>query len=278
VITPRLGTTDRLRQRAVVTGHWLCLGLDPDLDRLPVGFPRSRRGVVDFCRSIIAATADIVTAYKINFAFFEALGPDGWRALQEVRSSIPAEIPVIADAKRGDIANTARGYAHAILDVFGFDAVTLSPYLGWDSLQPFAAYEGKCLFVLCKTSNPGAADFQDRLVDNEPLYMHVARRAAADHSPAAVGLVVGATQPEAIRAVRSLSEDLLLLLPGVGAQGADAAIALNLGANRAGQNAIISVSREILFVSAGTDFAEATRDRTLRLSLSLVPQPGGGAN
>ena len=192
---------------------------------------RSAAGVTRFCTEIIAATHDLAAAFKLNFAFFEAMGADGWQALEAVRRAIPAGVPVIADAKRGDIPNTAEAYARAIFEVLGFDAVTVSPYLGWDSILPFARRAGTCVFVLCKTSNPGASTFQDLLVDGMPLFLHVARDGLALQTSADLGFVVGATQPEALRTVRALSEDVLLLVPGVGAQGAQAATALQLGGN-----------------------------------------------
>jgi orotidine-5'-phosphate decarboxylase len=186
-----------------------------------------------------------------------------------VRFAIPRNIQVVADAKRADIANTAQAYAKAIFNVLEFDAVTLNPYLGWDSLAPFLSYEGKCAFVLCKTSNVGAANMQEYVVDGEPLYMSVARQALQTLSSAEVGLVVGATQTDAITRVRALSDDLLLLLPGVGAQGADPGTTVRLGGNASGDNALISVSRDIVFASAGMDFAEAARESALRFASEL---------
>jgi orotidine-5'-phosphate decarboxylase len=253
--------SERLRQRARERRTWLCVGLDPDLSLLPSAVARTADGVVTYCREIVATTAQFSAAFKINFAFYEALGPVGWEALRTVRDAIPAEIPVIADAKRGDIDSTARAYARAILEVLDFDAVTVSPYLGWDSVAPFTAYAGKGVLILCKTSNPGASQYQDVPVDGEPLYIRVARGALSLASQADVGLVVGATQPEALRQVRSLSEDVLLLVPGVGAQGASAGEAVALGANACGENALISISREILYASSGRDYAAAAGER-----------------
>jgi orotidine-5'-phosphate decarboxylase len=252
----------RINERAHAVRTWLCVGLDPDTERLPAHLPRTADGVAAFCNEIIESTYDLVAAFKMNFAFFEALGANGWRALQEVRRAIPAEVPVIADAKRGDIPNTASAYARAIFDVLEFDAVTLSPYLGWDSIEPFSDYPGKCVFVLCKTSNPGAFAFQDALIGDVPLYLKVARDGLALTTAADLGFVVGATQPAALEAVRDLSEEALLLVPGVGAQGAEANTALRLGGNHRGDNAIIPMSREILYASSGHDFARAARAAT----------------
>jgi orotidine-5'-phosphate decarboxylase len=238
---------------------WLCLGLDPDLDRLPTAMPRTVVGVIDFCRAIVEATSDLVTAYKVNFAFFEALGPAGWEALARVRSDIPDGIPVIADAKRADIANTDRFYAEAIFGQLDFDAVTVNPYLGWDSLAPFFDRPGKGVLVLCRTSNPGASQLQDLEVNGEPLYLRVAREALQQPSNGSVGLVLGAAHPRSIERVRNLSSQAVLLLVGVGAQGGTVGDALNVGASEHGQNALVGVSREILYASSDATFAKAAR-------------------
>src|SRR6266567_3443673 len=178
----------------------LCVGLDPEPDHMPAQSHEVpvATAVVGFCHSIIGATLPYVCAYKPNLAFFEALGPGGMEAFQEVLGAIPAYIPVIADAKRGDIGNTARNYASAQFDVYGCDAATVSPYLGYDSVAPFLAYREKGVLLLCRTSNPGARDFQDLLVQEEngqtrPLYEVVARRVQSWNEAGNCGLVVGAT-------------------------------------------------------------------------------------
>jgi orotidine-5'-phosphate decarboxylase len=254
-----LSLSHRLRRRAQEVGGWLCVGLDPQLDRLPAGIDRTPEGVIEFCRRIIEATADLSVAFKINFAFFEALGPDGWQALAAVRDLVPADIPAIADAKRGDIGSTSRAYATAVFDRLGFDAVTVSPYVGWDALRPFFAYSDKGVFVLCRTSNPGAGALQNLRVEGRPLYLEVARQALAQRTRAEIGLVVGATYPEELRAVRALSEAALLLVPGVGAQGADADVAYALASNAERENALIAVSRQILHASPSETFDQSAR-------------------
>jgi orotidine 5'-phosphate decarboxylase subfamily 2 len=258
--------SSRLRARAHHVQSWLCVGLDPDVQRLPAHLPATAAGITEFCRQIIDATHDLAVAIKINFAFFEALGIDGWRALDEVRRMVPSGVPVIADAKRGDIAHSASAYARAIFDVLQFDAITVSPYIGWDSVEPFTRYPGTCVFVLSKTSNPGASDFQDLLVGDTPLFMRVAREGLEIDAISDLGFVVGATQTSALEAVRALSDELLLLVPGVGAQGADANTALQLGGNHRGDNAIFPVSREILYASSESNFADAARAVTTRLA------------
>lgn len=251
--------SERLRARAREINSWLCVGLDPDLAWLPPHLSPDASGVVSFCRDVIDATAEHAVCFKVNFAFFEALGPFGWEALAEVRGAIPAEVPVIADAKRGDIGNTDEAYARAILDVLDFDAVTVSPYLGSDSVLPFASRESKCALALCKTSNSAASELQDLPVDGVPLFMRVARHMLSLECTGEIGLVVGATQPDALRRVRALSSTTILLVPGVGAQGATVQLAIGAGANERGENALASVSRQILCASAGRDFAAAAR-------------------
>jgi orotidine 5'-phosphate decarboxylase subfamily 2 len=267
--------SERLRQRARRLRTWLCVGVDPDLSWLPSHLPGGAAGAAEFSRAIVDATADLALCFKINFAFFEVLGPDGWAALDEVRRSIPADIPVIADAKRGDIGNTDVAYARAILEVLDFDAVTVSPYLGSDSVAPFASYPGRCVFLLCKTSNPGASELQDAQVDGEPLYLKVARQALGMQAPGEIGLVVGATQPEALRRVRALSEDAVFLMPGVGAQGATVTESLRAGGNSSGENALVSVSREILRASRGRDYASAARTAAEELARQAWIDPHG---
>jgi len=262
--------SSRLRIRAEDCRSWLCVGLDPDPATLPPSVPATASGIVDFCRNIIEATSESAACFKINFAFFEALGRDGWAALEDVRRAIPAKMPVIADAKRGDIANTATAYADAILTHLDFDAVTISPYLGWDSLRPFLSHTGKGVFVLCRTSNPGSADLQELQVGGEPLFLRVAREVLALETSADVGLVVGATQPTALRAVRALGEDVILLMPGVGAQGASVREAIDAGANGSRRNALVSVSRQVIFASRSTNYPLAAARAARSLAAQTV--------
>jgi orotidine-5'-phosphate decarboxylase len=266
-----------LCERAQERRTWLCIGLDPDPAHLPPGLPPTAHGVSRFCTEIIEATADFAVAFKVNFAFFEALGPAGWQALRNVRDAVPYEIPVIADAKRGDIGNTARAYARAVFDALGFDAITVSPYLGWDSLAPFLQWPGRGVFVLCKTSNPGAGDLQDLTVDGQPLYMHVARSVLRLDGEADAGLVVGGTYPDALRDVRSLSDDLLLLVPGIGAQGATMAQSARHGANARGENALLAASRQILYPAAEGDRLEAARATATSLARESWTEANGRA-
>jgi uridine monophosphate synthetase len=233
----------------------LCVGLDPHPAELPAP---TAEAALEFCLHIIKATAPYAAAFKPNAAFFELYGPEGWAALKEVIAAVQAEsyrmgsmIPVILDAKRGDIASTAEAYAKSAFEMLGAHAITLSPFLGKDSIDPFLAYKEKGVFLLCKTSNPGAADLQDLIVatgehqGSVPLHEHIARLAQGWNSGNNIGLVVGATQLEALRRVRAAAPDLWLLVPGVGAQGGDMEAALNAGLRQDGQGMLINVSRSI---------------------------------
>src|SRR5260370_14941353 len=199
----------------------LCVGLDPEAGRFPTVLQKqsTAKAVVHFCHAIIEATARYVCAYKPNLAFFEVLGPEGMYVFQEVLAAIPAHIPIIVDAKRGDLDNTARNYAAAVFDVYGCDAVTVNPYLGYDSVVPFLAYHEKGVILLCRTSNPGARDFQDLLVYGEkgqvrPLYEVVAQHVQSWNKAGNCGLVVGATYPQDLRTIRGLCPDIPILIPG----------------------------------------------------------------
>lgn len=258
----QIGFAASVRNRSGRIQSRLCVGLDPDLGRMPAGFDTAPESVVRFCLTIAEATYDVAAAFKMNFAFFEALGSSGWEALAAVRDALPHDVPVIADAKRADIGNTSRAYATAILDVLAFDAITVNPYLGWDSLIPFFDCPGKGVFVLCKTSNPGSRDLQDLVVDGKPLYERVARHVATLDVAADVGLVVGATHPRSLIAVRRAAPQTLFLVPGSGVQGGSAEEAMRA----AGENALLAVSRDILYASSGSDFSLAARESAQRLA------------
>jgi orotidine-5'-phosphate decarboxylase len=243
----------------------LCVGLDIDPQRLPAHLGGGSEALYSFCAAIIEATADLVCAFKPNIAFFEALGLPGIQTLERLMR-LPRPVPFILDAKRGDIGSTAEAYARAVFDVYDADAVTLSPYLGGDALAPFLARAERGCFVLCKTSNPGSADLQDIDLGGEPLYLHVARVAAARwNTNGNLGLVVGATHPEALGSVRAACPDVPLLVPGVGAQGGDLAAAARAAADSHGERVILSASRSVLYASGGRDFAAAARAEVVRL-------------
>lgn len=249
----------------------LCIGLDPSPDHIPQRYrdaaPNTAQAILAWNRAVIEQTADLVCAYKPNIAFYEALGAAGMEVLRATLAAIPPQIPVILDAKRGDIGSTADAYAKACFDELNVDAVTLSPYLGRDSVQSFARYADKGLFVLCHTSNPSAGEFQEmeiadwRSLDrepNQPLYVHVARTAVR-WSPN-VALVVGATFPEAVARVRAAAPDAWFLIPGIGAQGGDLEATLAAGLRSDGLGAIINSSRGVTHAADHRQAAQATRD------------------
>ncbi len=261
---------DRLSVAARRNDSWLCIGLDPDPRRIPAVLRHEREPVLAFCAAIIDATADLVCAFKPNSGFFEALGTHGIEILRQLCAMRP-DVPIILDAKRGDINTTAVAYARAAFDLIGADAITLSPYLGMDALVPFLEYEERGCFVLCRTSNPGGADVQSlKLADGRPLFLEIARQARDNwNGRNNVGLVVGATYPEEARAVRELCPTLPLLVPGIGAQAGDLAAAVAATVDTAGEMAIINVSRSILYADAGAGFAEAARAEALRLRAAI---------
>lgn len=235
----------------------LCVGLDPD----PAKFPDAIRGsVFDFCSAIIDATADLVCAFKPQIAYFSANGAeqDLERLCAYIRERYP-QVLLVLDAKRGDMGTTAEQYAREAFDRYRAHVVTVNPYQGTDSIEPFLRHPDGGIFVLCRTSNPGGDDFQSLISNGEPLYKHVARRVADQWSKLGdCGLVVGATYPDELREVRTIVGDLPLLVPGIGAQGGDVA-ATAVGADSSGMGMVVNSSRAILYASRGADFADAAR-------------------
>jgi orotidine-5'-phosphate decarboxylase len=236
----------------------LCVGLDTDPALLP-----DNMNVLEFNKAIIDATADQVCAYKPNIAFYEAMGLEGLEALKSTRDYIPADIPVIIDAKRGDIGNTAKAYARSLFDNFNFDAMTASPYLGLDSLQPFIDYKDKGVFILCRTSNPGAADFQSLKVETDNgvkmLFEVVAEKVNEWNKHGNLGLVVGATYPQELKTIRERYPQMPLLIPGVGTQGGELSETVRYGTDVKRERTVINSSRQILYAGKGKDFASAAR-------------------
>jgi len=236
----------------------LCIGLDPDPAMMPEGV-----GIFEFNKAIIDATGDLVCSYKPNFAFYEALGNEGIDALKRTADYIPEDIPVIGDAKRGDIGNTANAYARSIFSYFDFDAATVNPYLGFDSVEPFIQYREKGVFVLCRTSNAGAVDFQALRCEidgnHHLLFEVVAEKVSQWNTYGNLGLVVGATYPEELKLIRQRLPDMPLLIPGIGAQGGELSMVVSYGVDAGREKTIISSSRQILYASKGKDFAEAAR-------------------
>ncbi len=256
--------THKLHSASETNQSLLCVGLDPDTRLMPI------EDIFEFNRAIIGATHDLVCCYKPNLAFYEAFGPPGLEALRRTLEHIPDDIPVIGDAKRGDIGNTARAYAAALFDYYGFDAVTANPYMGGDTLAPFLDYTDRGVFVVCRTSNAGSGDFQSLTVtrdngEQRPLYMEVAARCSDWNTSGNIGLVVGATYPEELREVRAQCPDLPILLPGIGAQGGDLRTSVANGLDSRGGGLVITSSRQVLYASRGSDFAQRARETALEL-------------
>jgi uridine monophosphate synthetase len=255
---------ERLEQRAHEIDSLLCVGLDPRT--------KDAASAREECFRLIEATSKFALAFKPNAAFFEAFGAAGVTALKEVIAHVPAEIPVILDAKRGDIADTAEAYAQAAFDELGAQAITLNPYLGGEALRPFLARSDRGAFVLCKTSNPGADEFQALSGEGHLLYEMVAQRAQQWNTNGNVGLVVGATDPQALARVRAAAPELWFLVPGIGAQGGDLKSALEAGLRPDGLGLIINVSRQIAKASDPREAAKQMRDEinAVRRAPSLV--------
>jgi orotidine-5'-phosphate decarboxylase len=234
----------------------LCVGLDTDPNLIPPHLMDYSDPVFEFNRQIIDATLPYTVAYKPNLAFYEALGLNGWESLYKTMEYLGGRALTIADAKRGDIGNTARRYAKAFYDELGFDAITVNPYMGLDSLEPYFEYENKWVFVLGLTSNTGAADFQLSLASNPPLYAQVMDKVvkAADNAKATVGFVVGATQTEHLRVIRELAPNQWLLVPGVGSQGGELAAVMQW-LKTPEYGVLVNSSRSIIYASSGENFA-----------------------
>lgn len=274
-----MGFVDRLLAASEAARSLVCVGLDVNTVLMPVNALvqdgggeqacdgwfsfDAQRAVVEFNRAIVDATADLVCAYKPNIAFYEALGLPGLRALEATVSHIRDAAPdcvIICDCKRGDIGNTVEAYATAMFDVWGFDAVTVNPWGGMETVEPWLGRPDRGVFVWCRGSNPGAGDLQDLVVDGgEPVYMRLARDLSALAAQGNLGLVVGATAPEQLADVREVCPDMPILIPGVGAQGGDLEASVRNGVDANGRLAIINSGRGIIYASSGTDFAEAAR-------------------
>jgi orotidine-5'-phosphate decarboxylase len=275
--TPTSGYLERLAERSAATGTVLCLGIDPDPEALPAGFSRDLSGVEAFARLVLEAAAPAAAAVKPNLAFFEAFGSAGIAALERLRAAVPPGLPVVMDAKRADIGSTAARQAVALYDGLGADAITVSPYLGEEAIAPLLVRADRFAYVLCRTSNPGAAELQGLAVaadaaigaPEEPLWARVARRAGTWGPGGTVGLVVGATAPAALAAIRRLAPGLAFLVPGVGAQGGDVGAVLADGratsapaGGRPGGGLLVNVSRAIAGAGRGSSGASTAAPAT----------------
>ncbi len=261
-MSPFVESLNRVR---AASNSLVCVGLDPDLDRFPDHLKSADDAVYEFNRAVIEHTADLVSAYKLNIAFFEVMGSKGYEVLERTLKVIPDGVVVICDCKRGDMGNSARMYAKALFEHFDFDAVTVNPYQGRDAVQPFLDYTDRGVFILCLTSNESAREFQYLSVNGHPLYLEVASAAQSWNSARNAGLVVGATKAESLSEIRGVAPDMPLLIPGIGAQGGDLETVVREGADPSGGGLLINSSRGVLYASAGTDYAEAARGATIRL-------------
>ncbi len=267
---------DKYEARVDQADSLLCVGLDSDLQKLPPAYRQRRSPQLAFNRDIIDASAEFAAAFKFNMAFYEVNGAAGWRQLAEsvdyLRQNHP-DILIISDAKRADIGNTSAAYARAIFDELGFDAVTLNPYLGRDALQPFLDREDKAAIILCRTSNPGAAEIQDLELGGRPLWAAVAEKVAHEWNEKGNCMLVAAgTNPAEMARIRALVGDMTLLVPGIGAQGGDIKSVMRAGQNSAGRGLIINSSRRIIFAADPAAAAAALRDaiNTSRLRSSFA--------
>lgn len=243
----------------------LCIGLDVVKEKVPDMLRGAADPVFEFNKQIIDATLDLTVAYKLNTAFYEAAGLTGWQALRSTVEYLPDDTIVIADAKRGDIGNTSQMYARAFFQELSFDAITVNPLMGLDSVQPFLQYEDKGVFLLCLTSNAGARDLQYFSNGHETLYQKIARTVVQWNTRDNCGLVVGATRPEELGFIREIAPDLIFLIPGLGAQGGDVEASVWAGTDAHASAALFNSSRGILFRSSGNDFAAAARAAAIQL-------------
>ncbi|QWD87217.1 orotidine-5'-phosphate decarboxylase [Polynucleobacter paludilacus] len=257
--------TQQLQAAWASQGSMLCVGFDPDPKRMPASLADKPEPIFEFCKAIADITADLVCAFKPQIAYFASQGAEAQleKLIAHLKTHYP-HIPVILDAKRGDIGSTAEHYALEAFERYGADAVTVNPYMGFDSIEPYLRYPEKGVIVLCRTSNPGGSDLQflQNASSGEPLYIEVAKLAASKwNTSGQIGLVVGATFPEEIAKVRNLVGDMPLLIPGIGAQGGDIEATVKAGSvtQKPGTGMIINSSRAILYASGGEDFAQAAR-------------------
>lgn len=259
----------QLYQEILKKGSYLCIGLDTDPERIPEHLKSAKDPIYEFNKQIINATKDLCVAYKPNLAFYEAMGPRGWRSLEKTMDLIPDTHFTIADAKRGDIGNTSKRYAHTFFNTFNFDAVTVAPYMGIDSVQPFLEFDDRWVILLGLTSNKGSKDFQMlRLENGQPLFEYVMQQAQKWGTPDNLMFVVGATHPQYIEQVRKVAPDNFLLVPGIGAQGGSLhGISLN-GLNAQG-GLLVNSSRGIIYAGNGEDFAVDARAAAMKVKREM---------
>jgi orotidine-5'-phosphate decarboxylase len=251
---------DKLSRIQKLNNSMLCVGLDPDIGRLPKHMEPNLSSILDFNHVVIEATKDIVCSYKINFAFYEQYGVEGFEILKATFDMIPDYIFTIADAKRGDIGNTSKAYAKSSFEYFNADSVTVNPYMGHDSVLPFLEYTDKMIFLLAITSNNGSLDFQRLVSDKKPIYKHVIEKSKAWADPKNLGYVIGATHPDVLKQIRNFLPANYLLIPGIGVQGGS--VEETIKANNKGP-AVVNVSRSVIYASHGLDYDIQVREKAL---------------
>lgn len=277
-ITTPLSFLERVSGIVASRDSLVCVGLDPDLSRMPASITAGRSAgaaIVEFNRQIIESTLEFAAAYKPQLAMYMQYGPEGYEALLATRELIPNETPAILDCKIGDISTTMEPYARAFFDLANFDAITVNPYMGSECLAPVFERAGKGVFLLSKTSNPGSGEIQNLELENgQPLFAEIAAKVVEWNaaSPASLGLVVGATYPAELVKVREVAPELLILVPGIGSQAGDLAAALAAGLNASGRGLLINSARSILYASGDHDFAQAAGNaaRTLRDQINAI--------
>ncbi len=257
----KVSFNERLNQLILKKSSFLCIGLDPDMEKLPAHLKYEKNPIDLFLREIVAATKDHVVAYKANLAFFECEGRNGLEALHNLASIIPSDVLLILDGKRGDIENTAKKYAHTYFSQLGAHAVTVNPYMGYDAVKPFLEYPDRGTFVLALTSNRGSEDFQYLQIGTEPLFQYVAKRVQVWNTANNCGLVVSAKDIEELKILRKILPDMPFLIPGVGAQGGDFKQVMTHGRDRAGTGMLVNIGRSIIYAGTGKDFGKKVRDK-----------------
>jgi orotidine-5'-phosphate decarboxylase len=263
----------RLNQHIAQKRSWLCVGLDPDVEKIPSLFLSYQNPVLEFTRAVVRATAEWAVAYKPNLAFYEVLGLKGVSALETLMHELPKDAITIADAKRADIGNTSRLYAKAFFETWGFDAVTVPPYMGYDSIEPFLAYTNKLTFILCLTSNRGAEDFEEqRMQSGERLYEMVLSKAKEWNRLGNVGVVAGATRPEALQAIRQKVQEMCLLVPGVGAQGGTLTEAVHYSVDAKQASAVINIGRALIYPDGEFESISAFEQAVTKKAQEFVNQ------
>ncbi|MFQ5583473.1 MAG: orotidine-5'-phosphate decarboxylase [Calditrichia bacterium] len=258
--------TERLNKIIRDKKSLLCIGLDTEIERIPAMLLSELDPLFSFNKSIIEATKDYAAAFKLNIAFYESLGFPGWELLEKTLSIMPSDVLVIADAKRADIGNTSKKYAETYFKTYNFDAITVSPFMGLDSVMPFLDFADRGIFILCLTSNSGSQDFQFLKVEDEPLYLKIARKVVEwNFINGNCGLVVGGTHTTEIKSIRDVAAGLPFLVPGIGAQGGNLELAVRYATDERGLSTLINSSRTIVYASAEYDFADVAAERAKHL-------------